>query len=145
MVKKLFPDPFLEYENCSYPSINSLKFYTVHFCCMDGWALSKDLKTKLQTTFFYLMLSILKKTSRGPELVSLLHFLRNIWKNIFFLLYTINWRSFIVCFFLLREILGRMCIVLVCWPDCDVMKFEVNIIFLVKPFFQQSQKVVTKT
>ena len=38
-----------------------------------------------------------------------------------------------------------MFIAIVCEPDCDVMKFEVNLIFLIEPFFLNDQKVVTKT
>ena len=30
-------------------------------------------------------------------------------------------------------------------PGCDVMNFEVKVIFLIKPFFSHGQKVVTKT
>ena len=38
-----------------------------------------------------------------------------------------------------------MCIAIVCKPGCDVMSFEVNLIFLIKPFFLHDQNVVTKT
>ena len=43
------------------------------------------------------------------------------------------------------EILGNMRIAIVCKSGCDVMNFEVNLIFLIKPFFLHEQKVVTKT
>ena len=33
----------------------------------------------------------------------------------------------------------------ICEPDCDVMDFEVNLIFLIKPFFIHDQKFMTKT
>ena len=33
------------------------------------------------------------------------------------------------------EILGNMCIVVVCFLDCDVISFEIIFIFLIKPFF----------
>ena len=32
------------------------------------------------------------------------------------------------------EILGNMCILIVCKPGCDVVNFEIKIIFLIKPF-----------
>ena len=38
-----------------------------------------------------------------------------------------------------------MCIVIVCYPGCDVMDFEINSIFLIKPFFQHDQKFITKS
>ena len=61
------------------------------------------------------------------------------------MLYFINWPNFIVWLPFIIEILDNMCIAIVCEPDCDVMNFEVNLIFLVEPFFLHDQKVVTKT
>ena len=37
-----------------------------------------------------------------------------------------------------------MCIVIVCEPGCDVRNFEINLIFLIKPFFLHDQNVKTK-
>ena len=37
-----------------------------------------------------------------------------------------------------------MCIAIVCYPGCDVMNFEANFIFLIKLFFDNDQKVMTK-
>ena len=61
------------------------------------------------------------------------------------MLYFINWPNFIVWLPFIIEILDNMCTAIVCKPDCDVMNFEVNLIFLVEPFFLHDQKVVTKT
>ena len=58
VVEKLVPDPFLENWNWAYIWINSLKFYTVCFYCIANSGLSKYIRTKLQTTYFYLILSI---------------------------------------------------------------------------------------
>ena len=60
--------------------IHSLYFYTVCFYYMRSWGLSKDVKTKLHTTCFYLM-KFFQKTKRGLELVSLPHFLHGFWKK----------------------------------------------------------------
>ena len=60
-----------------------------------------------------LPIRLFQKINRGLELVSLPHFLDNFWRKIF-LLYSINWPSFIVWLPLLREILGNMCIAIVC-------------------------------
>ena len=38
-----------------------------------------------------------------------------------------------------------MCIAIVCDPGCDVMDFEINLIFLIELFFLHDQKVTTKT
>ena len=111
---------------------------------MLSWGLSKYIETKLQTTCFYVIM-LFYKIKRGLKLVSLPHFVHNFWRKIFILLYSINPSSFIVWLPLLREILGDMCIVIVWKPDCDVMTFEVNLTFLIKPFFLQDQKVMTKT
>ena len=41
---------------------------------------------------------------------------------------------------LLLEILGNICITIVCYPGSDVIKFEVNLIFLIKPFWYTTKK-----
>ena len=45
VVEKLFPEPFLKYQNWAYLWINSLKFYPVYFYCMPSWVLSKYIET----------------------------------------------------------------------------------------------------
>ena len=37
-----------------------------------------------------------------------------------------------------------MCIAVVCFPGCDVINFEISLIFLIKPFFYIDQKIKTK-
>ena len=41
---------------------------------------------------------------------------------------------------LVLAILGNMCIAIVCFLGCDVINFEINFIFLVKPFFYMTKK-----
>ena len=41
---------------------------------------------------------------------------------------------------LIHEILGNICIPIVCQPDFDVMNFKINLIFLIKPFFYRTKK-----
>ena len=96
---------------------------------MASRGLSKYIETKLQTTCFHLILSFFKKTKRGLELASLLHFPHNVWRKIFLLLYSINGPSFVVWLPLLCEILGNMCIAIVCQPGSDVMNLEFDLIF----------------
>ena len=55
-----------------------------------------------------------------------------------------NWPNFIVWLLLLREILDNMCILIASYAGCDVRNFEINLMFLIKPFFQQKHKVKTK-
>ena len=85
-----------------------------------------------------------KKTKRGLEPVSLSCFLYDLWWKVCHLLYSINWPNFFVWLFLLLEILGNMCIAIVYLESCDVIYFEINLIFLIKPFFLTDQKVKTK-
>ena len=33
-----------------------------------------------------------------------------------------------------------MWIAIVCFPDCDEINFEINVIFLIKPFFYMTEK-----
>ena len=51
-----------------------------------------------------------------------------------------SWSNFIVWLLLPLEILGNMCITIVCEPRCDVIKFEINLIFLIKPFCYMTKK-----
>ena len=61
------------------------------------------------------------------------------------MLYSINWPNFIAWLPLLLDILGNMCIAIVCYPGCDVMDFQINLIFLIEPFFLHDEKFMTKT
>ena len=90
-------------------------------------------------------IKLFQKIKRDLELFSLSHFLHNFWRKLFLLLYSINWPNFIAWLSLLCEILGNMFIAIVYKPGCDVMNFEVNLTFLIKPSFLHNQKVVTKT
>ena len=143
VVEKLVTDPFLKNWNWAYIWINSLTFYAVCFCWIASWGLSKYFETKLHLVSPHIKL--LWKIKRSLELVSLPHFLHNFWRKIFLLLCSVNWPNVIVYFFLLCEILSNICIAIVCKPGCDVLNFEVNLIFLIKLFFQHEQNVVTKT
>ena len=149
VLKKPVTDPFLRNQNWEYLWIRSLKIYTVCFCCMASWGLSKYIETKLQTTRFHLMIKLFlkkKKKKRGLELVPLFHFLHNFCRKVFSLLYSINRPNCIVWLPLLCEILGgNMCIATACKPGCDVMNFKVNLTFPIKPLFIHDQKVVAKT
>ena len=110
---------------------------------MPSWRLSQYIETKLQITYFYLIWSFYIK-KRGLGLVFLYHTLHDIWRKVFLLLYSINWPNFIVWLYLLCDILGNMCIAIVCWPGCDVISFEINQSFLIRLFFLYDQNIKTK-
>ena len=67
-------------------------------------------------------------------IVSFPHFVFNFSRKMFLMLYSINWSNFIVWFLLPFDILDNMCIAITCFPGCDVISFEINLIFLIKPF-----------
>ena len=50
------------------------------------------------------------------------------------MLYSFNWPNFIVWLYLLLEISSNMCIVIVFYPVCDAINFEIHFSFLIKPF-----------
>ena len=62
-------------------------------------------------------------------------------KNISYVLY---YQLTISCLPLLPEILGNMCIAIVCQRGYDVVNFKINLIFLIKLFFLYEQKVKIK-
>ena len=68
-------------------------------------------------------------------LVSPPHFVYDFSRKIFLMLYSINWPNFIAWLLSLLEILGNRCIVIICFPFYDVMNFQMNLSFLIKPFF----------
>ena len=63
-------------------------------------------------------------------------------KNSFLMLYFINWPNFIVWLSLLLELFGNTHIAMVCFPGCDIINFEINPIFLIKPFFEEQNELL---
>ena len=71
---------------------------------------------------------------KGLGIASVPDFMYNFFKKMFLMLYSVNWPNFIAWLTLLFKILVNMCIAFVCQPGCVVIDFEVNLIFLIKPF-----------
>ena len=44
------------------------------------------------------------------------------------------------CFQIFLHVFLQVCIIIICYPVCDALSFEINYTFLVKPFFY-----ITKT
>ena len=74
-------------------------------------------------------------SGKGQEIFSTLHFVYDFSRKMFFMLFSINWANIIVWLPLLLKILGNMLISIVFFPDCDGINFEINLIFLIEPFF----------
>ena len=79
-------------------------------------------------------------SGKGQEIFSTLHFVYDFSRKMFFMLFSINWANIIVGLPLLLKILGNMLIAIVFFPDCDVINFEINLIFLIEPFFYMDKK-----
>ena len=77
---------------------------------------------------------------KGLGLVSPPHFEYEISRKMFLMLYSIKWPNFIVWSPLLPNILGNMCITTVCSQSCDAIKFEINLIFLIRLFWYMTKK-----
>ena len=60
------------------------------------------------------------------------------------MVYSIIWPTIIVWSPLLLELLNNICIVIICFPVCDVINFEINFGFLIKPFSYMTKNVETK-
>ena len=68
------------------------------------------------------------------------HFVYDFLTKIFLMFYSVNWPNFNVSLPLLHEIFCNMCIAIACFPGFDVISFEINFIFLIKPFFYMTKK-----
>ena len=99
-------------------------------------------KKKLYKTLGYWSRDMLdfNFSEKGLRLVSPPHFVDDFPRKMLLVLHSINWPNFIVWLPLLLEILGNMCITIVCWPGCDVIKFEIDLIFLMKLFYYITKK-----
>ena len=73
-------------------------------------------------------------------IVSPPHFVHDISKKMFLMLYSINWPNLIAWLFLLLEILINMCIAIVCFPRFDVINLEIELIFLIKSLFSMNKE-----
>ena len=144
VTEKLFPDPFLKNRNWVYLLINSrIVLYRFFFIVCKFKVYWNIVKASCRPFAFTLHNAFLKTEKRSGTCHFDL-FSAWFWSKIFFLLYSINWPNLLVWLPLIWEILSNTCIVIVCQPNCDVMNFKINLIFLIKPFFLHDQKVKTK-
>ena len=92
-------------------------------CLSQG--LSKYIKFRCRPLAFTSCKTSLKnKKTPGTSLpISLLP---DFWRKIVLLLYYSKWSNFIFWLLLLREILGNMCIIIICLPSWDFINFEIN-------------------
>ena len=91
--------------------------------------LLKFVKKKKNFTYFKICLST-QKAKRGLELVCLPHFLQDLLRKIFLSLHFINWLNLIDWLPFLLEILGNVCIVIICCSLSDVIILTLILAFL---------------
>ena len=93
-------------------------------------------KSKLYKTLGYWSRDTLNSnfSEKGLGLVSPPHSVHSFSIKMFLVLDFINLPNFIVWWPLLLEILGNKSITIVCKPGYEVIKLEINLIFLIKPF-----------
>ena len=125
---------------------NKIILITVVFIVFQVEGYRNIMKLNCRTAEHLLLphLKLFHKTKIGLELVPLLHFLHHFRIKIFLLLYSITWTNFDIWLPLFLQILDNMYIVIVCLPGCDVINFEINLIFLTKMLFLHDQKGKTK-
>ena len=66
-------------------------------------------------------------------------FVNDFSRKMLLMFYSINWPNFIVWLPLLLDILGYMCVAIICFPGCGGINFEINLIFVIKPFFYMTK------
>ena len=87
-------------------------------------------KNKLYKTLGYWSRDMLNFVFLSPP-----HFMHHFPRKMLLMVHSINWPNFTVWLPLLLEILGNVCITIVCWLGYDVINFETNLIIPIKPFF----------
>ena len=80
-----------------------------------------------------------KNEKRGLKLASLSHFLHDFWRKLFLTLFYLLTKFHCLTAFT-SWVLGNMCIVITCCLVYDVMNFEINHTFLIKPFYCITRK-----
>ena len=108
-----------------FDSLNLAYYENKLYKTLDYW--SKDMLN------FHLL-------EKGLGIVSPPHFVFDFPRKTFLMIYFINWPNFIVWLLFLIEILVNMCMIIFCFPGCNVMSFEINLIFLIKPFLYMTKK-----
>ena len=88
---------------------------------------------------FILYKAFIKRKKRSG-LISLPPFLHDLSRKIFFTLNSIISTNFIAWLSLLFEILGNMCIVIICCPDYDVINFKIKLNYFTKSFSYMTKR-----
>ena len=123
----------LKNQNLAYLGINSLKFYSLFLLYVKVEGSRKILKLRCRPLAFTSNNAFLKNKKRSGTNIPASFSARLLKKDQISLSFT-----------LLLEILDSMCIIIVCFPGCDVINFKTNLSFLIKPCFHMTKNVRTK-
>ena len=146
MIEKLFPDSFLKNRNWAYLWINSVKFYTVFVivCQVEGY--QNILRLNFRPLTFTSYKPFLRNKRRSRSSLRDLFFALFLKKNVIF-----EEKYYLVTLYYLTEFhslgaftLGNICIISACQPGCFAINVEINLVFLIKPFYLDDQKVRQK-
>ena len=119
------------------------QFYIQFFVVWPSQGLPKYIEIEvLITCFFFIKNSFKTKNNSRTSLSA--SFPTWFFKKLYLTLYSINWRNFIFWLSLLVQILGKMQIVIFCFPVCEVINFKINPSFLIKPFSYMTKRASIK-
>ena len=142
VMKKLAPDRFIKNRNWAYLWINSLMFYkfVIIIYHVDGYQNILKLSCRPIGITSYKACFFKKKRCETSLHTSFsAYFFLKKYLSCYNLLNV--WTSFSGC---ICETLSNMSIVFVWYPGCDTIDFEIDLIFPVKLFFLDDQKVKIK-
>ena len=141
MVEILDLGSFLKTQNLAHLWINVLYSLFLSYAQVEGY---RNLLKQRCKPLAFTSYKTFSKNVRGLELVPLSYFLHDFGRNLFLTLHSIKFTNFIVCLYLLLEVLVNMCFIITCYTGCDVIDFDLNLSFLIKLFFHMTEKVGTK-
>ena len=94
------------------------------FRCPSIWTYNKNKMYKNSYCWSRYMLNF-DSLEKGLGLISPQHFGYDFSRKMFFMSYSINLPNFIIWLSLLLDISGNMCIVIICFPVCDVIILKI--------------------
>ena len=146
MVEKLAWDLFLKMkiEQISALMVQSFIQFVFGVCQVEDYR--NILKLSCRSLAFTSYWTFFKIKKRSATSLSFLIFCLTFEDKYFsFYILLIDGISLSGCLYFARYVIYEICTSIIFWPCCDVMYFEVNFVFLIKPFFLHDQKVMTKT
>ena len=110
-------------EHTSWSTVwNAIKFVVIAYPSCDP---QSYIKFKLVTTFLYYIK--LSKHKMMPETSFPALVFRWFSRRVFLTSHSINWPNFTAWLLFLLEMLGNICIVIICFLVCDVINYRINL------------------